>query len=228
MIKTWHFALLAVVTWFLISHIQISFEEYAYVYIIVTTLIFSFFFKAQENIKHISMGLVLVISFEFFSYSLITERFFPERPAYFVNSLIFLLHFLTDLMLFYYFKNRTRLSMIFINRFLPEKREFIYMTHADILLVGIYFLFMIVDISAFIENLIRNMDYIFGIAEETAKPFWSWNWVYQSYPYAKAILLAAVVTVLLATVYVERFRPAPIKESGEDSTLKKSEPQHRS
>lgn len=228
MIKTWHFALLAIVTWCFTSYIQISFEEYAYVYVIVTTLILTFFFKEQENIKHISLGLVLVISFEFYSYSLITERLFPEKPAYFVNGLIFVLHFITDLALFFYFKNRTRLSITFISKFQPEKREFIYMTHADILLVGIYFLFIIVDVSAFIENLIRNMDYIFGVAEETAKPYWSWNWIYQSYPYAKATLLAAVVTVLLATVYVERFRPAPVNESEEDLTPKKSEPQHKS
>ncbi|PCK31388.1 hypothetical protein [Pseudoalteromonas piscicida] len=228
MIKTWHFALLAVVAWFFIAYIQITFEEYAYIYIIVTTLIFTFFFKSQENIKHISAGLVLVISFEFFLYSLITEILFPERPAYFVNALIFSLHFFTDLALFYYFKNRTKLSMAFISKFVPEKREFIYMTHADILLVGIYFLFMVVDIAAFIENLIRNMDYIFGVAEDTAKPFWSWNWVYQSYPYAKAILLAAVVTVLLATVYVERFRPAPIEEKEDSARFKEHESQGRS
>ncbi|WP_225740672.1 hypothetical protein [Pseudoalteromonas peptidolytica] len=102
------------------------------------------------------------------------------------------------------------------------------MTHADILLVGLFLLFIVVDGLAFLENLIRNMDYIFGVSEEVAKPFWNWNWVHRSYLYIKSFLLACMLTVILATVYVERFRPAPINESEEDLTPKKSEPQHKS
>lgn len=210
-----------------LAYILTVLNQEIYLPMLVSVLLIALCVKNQLNIIHLSTLLSILIFLEIITIFFL-DLYASDFPAYKANAYIYAVHFSFDLASFYAIKHRVKISLLIVKRFQPSKREYVYMTHADILLVGIFFLFMIVDISAFIENLIRNMDYIFGIAEETAKPFWSWNWLYKSYPYAKAILLAAVVTVLLATVYVERFRPAPIKESEEDLTLKKSEPQHRS
>lgn len=225
--RTWGFALIMLTLWGLISYFHIYFERFVDIPLLLLVLSFSYIAKEQENIIHITIGLLLFIAIEFVGYELIAELWFAEHPAYVKNTLTLSFQLLMDVGVFFYLKNRVRLSTYYVNRFAPKKQEYIYMTHADILLVGLFFLFMLVDLATLAENIIRNLEY-FGVDESFAKQFWSWNWFYKAYPYIKSILLSCVITVLLATVYVERFRPAPIKESEEDSTLKKSEPQHRS
>ncbi|RXF04160.1 hypothetical protein [Pseudoalteromonas sp. PS5] len=225
--KSFSFLLLLILVASVLAYILTILNQEVYLPMLISVLLIALSVKNQLNIIHLSTLLSILIVLEIIT-AFFMAPYTAKFPAYKANAYIFSIHLVFDLMSFYTVKHRVKISLFLVERFQPQKKEYVYMTHADILLVGVFFLFIIVDVSAFIENLIRNMDYIFGVAEETAKPYWSWNWIYQSYPYAKAILLAAVVTVLLATVYVERFRPAPINESEEDLTPKKSEPQHKS
>lgn len=100
----------------------------------------------------------------------------------------------------------------------PENWRSIYMTHADPILYGIFFAFILVDLAAFAENLIRNMELFFPISVDVAKPFWSWSWVYKNYEILKSILMSCVITTLLATIFVERQRPdTPDQELEKDT-----------
>ncbi|PHI36849.1 hypothetical protein CBQ28_12850 [Pseudoalteromonas sp. GCY] len=205
-------------------HTLIILEQTTYLPMLALVFILAIFSKEQLNITHLSTVLIAIIILEFSLVSFV-ENLFANAPPYKQNMFIVGIHFICDLLTYLTIKNRVRFSLRFVNKFQKARKEYIYMTHADIILVGIFFLFMLVDLAAFAENIIRNLEH-FGVDEDFAKQFWKWGIVHYSYPYLKSVLLAAVITTLLATIYVERFRPAPIKESEEDSTLKKSEPQH--
>ncbi|RRS07188.1 hypothetical protein EAG18_18195 [Pseudoalteromonas sp. J010] len=226
---TWYFYLIVIAFAILLSIAHIKTDMAYHLHTLAVVLSIAYFSRNMLNILHISILLISVTVIELALYTLIVTLS-PQYnlPYYFTNGVIFTLHLFVDISLFLIFKNRVRLSILFVGKYQPKMREYVYMTHADILLVGIFLLFIVVDGLAFLENLIRNMDYIFGVSEEVAKPFWNWNWVHRSYLYIKSFLLACMLTVILATVYVERFRPAPINESEEDLTPKKSEPQHKS
>ena len=71
-------------------------------------------------------------------------------------------------------------------------------------LMTVFLLFISVDFLAFIENLIRNLDYL-GVNEEFAKQFWGWNWVFYNYSSMKSILLGLeLLAVLSITTKVAR------------------------
>lgn len=167
----------------------------------------SFFLRGQENIKHIVLILLVLsfIEYGFFSYFINLNK--AGLPAYQTNAFIYSLHLVSDFITLMILKYRVRLSLRYVRFTNPNNWRSIYMTHADPILYGIFFAFVLVDLAAFGENLIRYMDLFFGVPEEASKPYWSWSWVYKNYEILKSILLSCVITTLLATIFVERQRP---------------------
>ena len=179
----------------------------------------SLFLNGQENIKHIVLILLAlaIIEFSVFNYLLSINK--AGLPAYQTNALIYGLHLACDVIALIILKYRLRLSLRYTRRTNPDNWQSIYMTHADPILYGIFFAFVIVDLAAFGENLIRYMDLFFGVSEEASKPFWSWSWVYKNYEILKSILLSCVITTLLATIFVERQRPDTAEHELEKDTV---------
>ncbi|KJY94401.1 hypothetical protein [Pseudoalteromonas piscicida] len=166
----------------------------------------SFFLRGQENIKHIVLILLVLsfIEYGFFSYFMNLNK--AGLPAYQTNAFIYSLHLVCDFIALMILKYRVRLSLRYVRFTNPDNWRAVYMTYADPILYGIYFAFVIVDLAAFGENIIRNLEYV-GVNESFAKQFWSWSFIYQNYEILKSILLSCVVTTILATIFVERQRP---------------------
>ena len=80
------------------------------------------------------------------------------------------------------------------------------MTNADILLMSVYGLFVVINVLALGENIIRNLEH-FGIAENVAKTFWSWDFIYYNYPNAKR----AIIALQLFAVFLMIKDSIPIK-----------------
>ncbi|USD30352.1 hypothetical protein J8Z24_19655 [Pseudoalteromonas sp. SCSIO 43201] len=212
---SWFFYCIAMVFTGLLSYLYF-YTNFNYALVILGTLILiAVCFRTQVNIVHIILILFLFTAIELGLLKMIAV-FMQEDPAYKKNFMVYLIHFFVDVSVLLILRKRVMYSLLFMRRFQPDNWRAIYITYADILLYGIYILFIVVDLAAFVENLFRNMDYIFGVSEATAKPFWSWNWVYKSYPYAKSILLSCVVTILLATIFVENQRPEQ-EDDGNDN-----------
>ena len=171
------------------------------------------------NLQHIAITLLMLTIIE---YCLVQYIFGLKRSGFepfLINALIFGTHFAVDFIALLFFKFRVRLSLRFMRYTNPENWRSIYMTHADPILYGIFFTFILVDLAAFGENLIRNMELFFPIPVEVAKPFWSWSWVYKNYEILKSILLSCVITTLLATIFVERQRPDTAEHELEKDTV---------
>ncbi|GEK11520.1 hypothetical protein [Pseudoalteromonas peptidolytica] len=205
--NSWYFLLLAILMTIGFSALH-YFTDFAYmVHIMALLAIVTFTSRQLVNLQHISVTLFIVTIIEYMLVQYIISLRTSVLPPHFVNFFIFAAHFLLDLMIFVLLKHRVYWSLRFVRLTNPKNWRSVYLTHADPILYGIFFAYMIVDLAAFGENLIRNMDLIFGVSEETSKPFWSWAWVYKNYEILKSILCALVLTTILATAFVERQRP---------------------
>lgn len=204
---SWIFLLICAAIAASLSVIYIHFNHYADIVMLAGIILFCFMAKNLENIKHITVVLFIVTAIEYTFVSYFFSLNSMGLPAFKSNALLFGTHVFVDLTLLFILKYRVRFSLRYIRRTDPDNWRSIYMTHADPILYAIFCAFVLVDLAAFGENLIRYMDLFFGVSEEASKPFWSWSWVYKNYEILKSILLSCVVTTILATIFVERQRP---------------------
>ncbi|ATD08786.1 MULTISPECIES: hypothetical protein [Pseudoalteromonas] len=203
---SWIFLLICAAIAASLSVIYIHFNHYADTVMLACIIIFCFMAKNHENIKHIVALLLIMTAIEYGLVSYVVSLNSMGLPPFQGNLLMFGSHFLVDLTILMIMKYRVRLSLRYVRRTAPDNWRSIYMTHADPILYGIYFAFILVDLAAFGENIIRNLEH-FGVDESFAKQFWSWGLIYYNYEILKSILLSCVVTTILATIFVERQRP---------------------
>ncbi|WP_017217240.1 hypothetical protein [Pseudoalteromonas sp. NJ631] len=202
-----YFFLIAILIAVSLSYFYIALNNYANFIMLAVIVIFSSFSKQLVNLKHISVVLFIFTLIELSAVELALGMRKEGLEAHLANFSIFGVYFLLDLTALLLLKHRVRLSLRYMRFTNPDNWRSIYMTYADPILYGIFFAFVLVDLAAFGENLIRYMDLFFGVSEEASKPFWSWSWVYKNYEILKSILLSCVITTLLATIFVERQRP---------------------
>ncbi|USE67944.1 hypothetical protein CTT31_01915 [Pseudoalteromonas maricaloris] len=216
--NSWYFCILAILMTVAFSALH-YFTDFAYmIHIMVLLVVVTFVSRRLVNLQHISVVLLFITVIEYAFVRYIFELSASGLPPYKTNAFIFGAHFLLDLIIFLLLKHRVLWSLRFIRLTNPNNWRSIYMTYADPILYGIFFAFILVDLAAFGENLIRNMDLFFGVSEEASKPYWSWGWVYKNYEILKSILSALVLTTILATSFVERQRPdTPDEESESES-----------
>ncbi|MEK0160586.1 hypothetical protein WLQ65_15805 [Pseudoalteromonas piscicida] len=202
--SSWYFLLLAILLTAVFTAVHF-FTDFAYqVHTLVLLIGVTYMSRRLVNLQHIALMLFILTIIELMLVQYIINM---GLAAPLPNAFIFSTHFLLDLITLLFFKYRVRLSLRYIRLTNPDNWRSVYITHADPILYGIFFAFIVVDLAAFGENLIRYMDFFFGVSEEASKPYWSWSWVYKNYEILKSILLALVLTTILATIFVERQRP---------------------
>ncbi|ATD09168.1 hypothetical protein SIO17_18960 [Pseudoalteromonas piscicida] len=160
-------------------------------------------YYSDINVRHICVALFATHSL---GYSALYFNIFPlddNSLHLWKNNRIYLIHLVTDIVTFLAVAFRPAFSRIWLARKNISSHE-IKMTNADMALMTVFLLFISVDFLAFIENLIRNLDYL-GVNEEFAKQFWGWNWVFYNYSIMKNILLGLeLLAVLSITTKVAR------------------------
>lgn len=158
---------------------------------------------ADTNIRHICFLLFVahLLGFSFFHFELFALS--DESVQVWKNTRIYLIHFLTDVVLFLLIATRPILSRNWLMR-KGQSVKSIVMTNADMALMTVFLLFICIDLLAMAENLIRNLEYL-GVNEEFAKQFWGWDWVFYNYSPMKSILLGLeLLAVLSITTKVAR------------------------
>ncbi|MEK0160529.1 hypothetical protein WLQ65_15515 [Pseudoalteromonas piscicida] len=204
---SWFFLMLFALGSVLLSYVHMEVNNYVNIALLVSIVALSLIAKGQENIKHVSVLLLLVTVAEYFLNVLLLSMREQGLAAHLTNTYIFGGQLVFDILVLMVLKRRVYWSLRYVRRTNPDNWRAIYMTHADPLLYGIFFAFVLVDLAAFGENIIRNLEHL-GVDEAFAKQFWSWGLIYNNYEILKSILLSCVITTLLATIFVERQRPA--------------------
>ena len=103
-----------------------------------------------------------------------------------VNTIIFSTHLIVDITLILMVMLRapyTRGWLAARNK--PIDKVRIY--RAEVAFVSLFFVFMLVDLAALLENFIRHLDEI-GFSKEIAEIFSGWNWIYYQYENIKSVL----------------------------------------
>ncbi|MDF2177010.1 hypothetical protein P2G88_01920 [Aliiglaciecola sp. CAU 1673] len=108
-------------------------------------------------------------------------------PQVWVNNNIYLVHIATDITLMAFILFRAPLTRKLYER-LGKATKHIHLTNADVGLIAIVMAFLVVDLTAAIENLVRNLEHL-GFSEDFAKQFWDYNWVFYHFADMKRILL---------------------------------------
>ncbi|MEQ2352577.1 hypothetical protein [Pseudoalteromonas piscicida] len=204
--NSWYFFLLVILMTAAFAAIH-YYTDFAYqIHTMVLLLVLTCLSRQLVNLQHISAALLAITAVEYVLIKYILELSASGLPAYQGNGFIFGSHLIVDFVTLLFLKYRVSLSLRYIKHTSSNNWRSIYMTHADPILYGIYFAFILVDLAAFGENIIRNLEH-FGVDESFAKQFWSWGLIYYNYEILKSILLSCVITTLLATIFVERQRP---------------------
>ncbi|GEK11772.1 hypothetical protein [Pseudoalteromonas peptidolytica] len=151
---------------------------------------------SDTNIRHICILLFVthLLGFSFFHFELFALS--DESIQVWKNNRIYLIHFLTDVVMFLLIATRPILSRNWLTRKGKETKE-VLMTNADMALMTVFLLFICIDLLAMAENLIRNLEYL-GVNEEFAKQFWGWDWVFYNYSSIKSILLGLELAAVLS------------------------------
>ena len=160
-----------------------------------TALLSAYVNRHEPNILHLCLGLFVIAVLE-----RIVFLFVPTSgtPQVWVNNRIYILHFLFDAGFLLFLVCRGAISR-FIYQRLNKPTKGLHLTNADISLFAVMVLFILLDLAALIENLLRNLEHM-GFSEEFAKPLWELNWVFYNYPQMKSIILGIQFFILWSTL----------------------------
>ena len=116
-----------------------------------------------------------------------------------VNTIIFSLHFLADLLLFCLVMFRAPFTRSYLAA-RNKAYDHVFIYNAEFALTSLFVVFMAVDLLALGENFIRHLDEL-GFSLETAQLFSGWNWVYYQYETIKSILLGMTFLLVWMMTY---------------------------
>lgn len=116
------------------------------------------------------------------------------------NSLLFGLNIILDFVLLYLIKNRMRLGLVLTKGKKPEVLE---KNYSDAPLYGLLLCYISIDLLAFFENIIRNLEH-FGVSEAFAQQFWNVTFFYDFYEYFKVTLISLTIAVLYMGVIIRK------------------------
>lgn len=157
-------------------------------------LLVMFLNRNQTNIVHLCCALISIKLIEKFAFMFIPLTAPEGEPIVWVNNTIYLTHLFFDIVLLFMLMYRGFLSR-FVYSKLNKPTKGLHLTFADIGLFSIAVLFILVDLYATLENLIRNMEHL-GIPEDFAKRFWEVDWMFYNYSDIKRWLMGAQFLVI--------------------------------
>ena len=135
--------------------------------------------KNDANIIHLCIATLIVMCLEKFCFIFIPLSPAKGEPSVWINNTIYLTHLFFDVLFLFIIIFRGGLSRVIYSK-LQRPADHLHLTFADIGLMVVVVLFMIVDLWAVSENLLRNLEHI-GFSEEFAKNYWDVNWLFHNY-----------------------------------------------
>ncbi|WP_462152231.1 hypothetical protein [Pseudoalteromonas xiamenensis] len=143
---------------------------------------------------------LIIFSIEILVFYPLQHFVFPSLNGLLDNSIAFSAQFCIDLFLIYLVRNRMSLSLIFTKGSDPRIFE---KNYTEGPLLGLLLGYAAMDLLAFLENLMRNLDKL-GVNPEFAKQFWEFTFFYDYFEYLKGTLMALSITVLYMGVVIRK------------------------
>ncbi|MFT5760742.1 MAG: hypothetical protein ACI9LM_005529 [Alteromonadaceae bacterium] len=172
--------------------------------------------RDNPNIFHLFFGFITVKLLELIIFENFIIYSSDTLSSMWINTIIISIHFVTDLFLYFFVRFRAPLT----RRILSAKNKSIdnvYMYQAEFGFMSLLVVFILVDLSAWLENFMRHLDEL-GFSAEIAEKFSHWTWVYYHYADIKG-MLAGLSFILLWSMLSSAGRqkyipPRPHKKYG--------------
>ncbi|MFC3034413.1 hypothetical protein ACFOEE_18050 [Pseudoalteromonas fenneropenaei] len=160
----------------------------------------AFFSRSDSNGQFLIIAFLTAFLVEKIVFYPVELFIFPLNINFIGNSVAFIVQFSVDVLLIYLVKNRMKLSLVLTKGKSPCILE---KNYAEGPLYGLLICYASIDMLAFIENIIRNLDRL-GVDESFAKQFWDLTFFYDNFEYMKGVLMALTIVVLYMGVVVRK------------------------
>ncbi|WDE03677.1 hypothetical protein SG34_020155 [Thalassomonas viridans] len=167
---------------FALSGLTFFYKTPQYYDIIFTLFLFglAIFNFNKINIRHIC-GIIIVFKLAIFSLmNFYLLEYMSNFKSLVDNTVIYGVQLIALILLAVIMFFRPVISRFLHNKTSAKSNPDISITFADNLLFITFSILAAVTLLAFVENLIRNLDYL-GVNEEFAKIFWQWTFFYDNY-----------------------------------------------
>lgn len=163
-------------------------QDTLYISLLINVSLITVIYLNRHDVNIVSLCLIFLIvkitEEMLFTNFIVTSS--ETMSSLWVNTIIFSTHLIVDITLILMVMLRapyTRGWLAARNK--PIDKVRIY--RAEVAFVSLFFVFMLVDLAALLENFIRHLDEI-GFSKEIAEIFSGWNWIYYQYENIKSVL----------------------------------------
>lgn len=183
-------------TFFFADHYALS--------LVMFILAFMFLMEKKDlNFRYLSASIISVSAIEIILISFLLKHIYEQYSGFTQGLWIYSTHLFIDLIIYYLISNRKELCLKYFFKNTPSKHSTILdKSILDAPLLGVYFLFCIVDILALGENFLRNLDKI-GFSEDFSKQFWHIQLIFDYYEIIKYCLLS-LSTLIFIAIFIKR------------------------
>lgn len=174
-------------------------HQHVYIMMHASLLLVMLMNRHNVNVVHLCVALLAVYLGEMLVFEYFIKTSSETLSAMWVNIIIFSVHLLVDLLLFFLVMFRAPVTRsLLATRNKPYEHVFIY--NAEFALSSLFVVFMAVDLLALGENFIRHLDQL-GFSGESAQLFSGWNWLYHQYENIKFVLLGMTFLLIWMMTY---------------------------
>ncbi|WDE12206.1 hypothetical protein [Thalassomonas haliotis] len=143
--------------------------------------------RHNVNIVHVCTALLVVYFTEMLIFENLIVTNSETMSQMWVNAIVYTTYLVIDLMLFLLLAFRAPLTRARLQaQGKPHNHVFTY--NSEFALASLFVVFMLVDLLALAENVIRHLDE-FGLSGEMVQMFSHWTVVFYSYVPVKSVLL---------------------------------------
>ncbi|WDD97875.1 hypothetical protein [Thalassomonas actiniarum] len=186
-------------------------HQHVYIMMDVSLLLIMLMNRHNINVVHLCAALLAVYLGEMLVFEYFIDTTSDTLSAMWVNAIIFSVHLLVDVLLFFLVVFRAPVTRCLLAaREQPYDHIFIY--NAEFALSSLFVVFMAVDLLALGENFIRHLDEL-GFSGESARFFSGWNWLYHQYENIKFVLLGMTFLLIWMMTYPigqDEYQKAPL------------------
>jgi len=157
--------------------------------------------RQYTAVVHMALGFFSIKLIEVIAFQFIPLSINSNLPSVWVNNNIYFTHLLIDFIFLAFIVFRPPISRTYLRklRFVPTRAKDLTYTRAEIVLLTVTCIYIVVDLLAVIENLIRNMEHL-GINSSFAESFWHWEVVFDFYPTIKQCLNTLEFLLIWSTI----------------------------
>ena len=182
--------------------------EYATVFVSIPITLVALALLWQTNKSDLNYGYVLsvlaVFSIAELLVTFIIEKVVRGEYSNFIqNNSFFIAHLIIDVLIFYFIRARREIMLRIYARQRERWPEILSKSIVDAPMLGIFILFIIVDILTLGENWLRHLE-LFGISESYASKFWELEFMYEYIEEIKGTLLGLVMCLLYICSFISR------------------------